>query len=182
MNYLDYVNVMTYDMGAAPNGHNSPLHKWTKFTHRSWDESISAHVSGGVPKERMVMGVPFYGKAEKNPSDANKVFVDSKGNTSYSIKYKDIVPIVSNGTYMGVEVKRKLHRVWDAASMVPYLADESGRNCLSYDDPESVEAKGQYVNSGGLLGAMFWEYRGDTDKHDLLKALVKGVYGKETVL
>lgn len=182
MTYLDYVNVMTYDMGAAPNGHNSPLHKGTKFTHRSWDESIDAHVKGGVPKERMVMGVPFYGKAEKNPSDANKVFVDSKGNTGYSIKYKDIVPIVSNGTYMGVEVKRKLHRVWDAASMVPYLADESGRNCLSYDDPESVEAKGVYVKNGGLLGAMFWEYRGDTDKHDLLKALVKGVYGKETVL
>jgi hypothetical protein len=29
---------------------------------------------------------------------------------------------------------------------------------------------------------MFWEYRGDTANHDLLKALVKGVYGKETIL
>ena len=35
--YIDYVNVMTYDMGAAPNGHNSPLHKSSCFTHRSWD-------------------------------------------------------------------------------------------------------------------------------------------------
>ena len=182
INYIDYVNVMTYDMGAAPDSHNSPLHRGTRFNQSSWDESVSKHEKAGIPKARMVMGVPFYGKAEKTPSEANKVFVDKNGKLGYSIKYKDIVPIVQNGTYMGVEVKRKLHRVWDAASMVPYLADESGRNCLSYDDPESVEAKGVYVKNGGLLGAMFWEYRGDTDNHDLLKALVKGVYGKDTVL
>ena len=66
--------------------------------------------------------------------------------------------------------------------MVPYLADENGRNVLSYDDPDSVEAKGLYVKNGGLLGAMFWEYRGDTSGHDLLKSLVKALYGKDTVL
>ena len=32
--YIDYVNVMTYDMGAAPDGHNSPLHKSSRPTHR----------------------------------------------------------------------------------------------------------------------------------------------------
>ena len=63
MKYIDYVNVMTYDMGAAPNAHNSPLHKSALFNHRSWDESIDAHVKGGVPKGRQVMGIPFYGKA-----------------------------------------------------------------------------------------------------------------------
>ena len=182
INYIDYVNVMTYDMGAAPNGHNSPLHKGNRFTHSSWDEAVQKHVKYYVPKNRQVMGVPFYGKAEKNPSEEYKVFVNSKGETGYSIKYKDIVPILEKGTYMGVALNRKLHRVWDLNSMVPYLADESGRNYLSYDDPESIEAKGLYVKNNGHLGAMFWEYRGDTDNHDLLKALVKGVYGKETVL
>ena len=182
INYIDYVNVMTYDMGAAPNGHNSPLHKGDRFTHNSWDEAIAKHEKAGVPKSRMVMGVPFYGKAEKNPSDANKVFVDSKGNTGYSIKYKDIVPILEKGTYMNVTIKRKLTRVWDPKSMVPYLADESGRNCLSYDDPESVTAKGAYVKNNGLLGAMFWEYRGDSSDHGLLKPLVSAIYGKESVL
>ena len=182
MNYLDYVNVMTYDMGAAPNGHNSPLHRGDRFTHRSWDESVDAHVKAGVPKNRMVMGCPFYGKAEKNPSDANKVFVDSKGNVGYSIKYYDIVPVVQSGTYKGVTLSKKLHRVWDAKSTVPYMADDTGRNYLSYDDPESIEAKGLYVKNNGHLGAMFWEYRSDTSDHALLKALVKGVYGTDTVL
>ena len=183
MKYLDYVNVMTYDMGAAPDGHNSPLKRGNKFTHRSWEQSIEAHVNGGVAKNRMVMGCPFYGKAEKEPkTDADKVFVDSKGKLGYSIKYKDIVPIVQNNSYMGVALKKKLHRVWDAQSMVPYLADDTGRNYLSYDDPESIAAKGYYVANNKLLGAMFWEYRGDTDNHDLLKALTKALYGKESVL
>lgn len=180
--YIDYVNVMTYDMGAAPDGHNSPLHKGNRFTHSSWDESIDKHVKASVPKNRQVMGCPFYGKAEKNPAEANKVFVDSKGNLGYSIKYKDIVPVLNEGKYGGKTLSKKLHRVWDVQSMVPYLADDTGRNYLSYDDPESIEAKGLYVKNNGLLGAMFWEYRGDTSDHALLKALVKGVYGTDTVL
>ena len=182
INYIDYVNVMTYDMGAAPKGHNSPLHKGDRFTHSSWDQAVEKHEKYKVPKNRQVMGVPFYGKAEKNPSDADKVFVDSKGKLGYSIKYRDIVPVLQDGKYMGVVLNRKLHRVWDTRSMVPFLADDTGRNFLSYDDPESVAAKGAYVVTNGHLGAMFWEYRSDTDDHALLKSLVKAIYGKETVL
>ena len=173
--YIDYVNVMTYDMGAAPNGHNSPLHKSSRFTHRDWDEAVKAHVNAGVPKDRQVMGVPFYGKAEKNPAEGTKIF-------EYSVKYNEIPDILEKGLYKGKALARPVHRQWDPVAMVPFLVDDTGKNVLSYDDPESVEAKGTYVKENGHLGAMFWEYRGDTGDHALLKALVKGVYGKETVL
>lgn len=175
MKYLDYVNVMTYDMGAAPNGHNSPLHKSAKFNHRSWDESVDAHEKGGVPRERMVMGVPFYGKAEKNPAEGTKIF-------DYSVRYYEIPDILNKGKYKGKDLARPVTRVWEPSSMVPYLIDAAGKNVLSYDDPESVSAKGSYVKANGMLGAMFWEYRCDTDDHALLKALVKGIYNKESVL
>ena len=66
--------------------------------------------------------------------------------------------------------------------MVPFLVDDTGKNVLSYDDPESVAAKGTYVVANGHLGAMFWEYRCDTDDLALLRSLVNAVYGKETVL
>ena len=173
--YIDYVNVMTYDMGAAPNGHNSPLHKSSRFTHRDWDEAVKAHVNAGVPKDRQVMGVPFYGKAEKNPAEGTKIF-------EYSVKYNEIPDILEKGLYKRKALARPVHRQWDPVAMVPFLVDDTGKNVLSYDDPESVEAKGTYVKENGHLGAMFWEYRGDTGDHALLKALVKGVYGKETVL
>ena len=175
MKYLDYVNVMTYDMGAAPNGHNSPLHKSAKFNHRAWDESVDAHLKGGVPKDRMVMGVPFYGKAEKSPAEGTKIF-------EYSVKYYEIPDILEKGIYKGKALARPVQRMWEPTSMVPYLQDLAGKNVLSYDDPESVAAKGAYVKANNHLGAMFWEYRCDTDDHALLKALTKALYDKESVL
>lgn len=175
MKYLDYVNVMTYDMGAAPNGHNSPLHKSGRFNHRSWDESIAAHVNGGVPKDKQVMGIPFYGKSKKNPTDAEKIF-------EYSVKYYEIPDILNKGTYRNKPLARKVTRQWEPTSMVPFLTDEAGVNVLSYDDPESVAAKGLFVKNNGLLGAMFWEYRYDTSDHALNKAVVNALYGKESVL
>lgn len=185
MKYLDYVNVMTYDMGSAPNGHNSPLHKSDVFNQRSWDESIEAHVDGGVPKVRQVMGIPFYGKAEKPPQDknspeyaiyaANKIF-------EYSVKYYEIPDILEKGKYNGKALVRPVFRVWEPTSKVPYLRDNNWKNVLSYDDPESVAEKGAYIKANKLLGAMFWEYRYDTEDHALNKAAVSSIYGRDTVL
>ena len=55
-------------------------------------------------------------------------------------------------------------------------------NVLSYDDPESVSAKGEYIKKDGELGAMFWEYRYDDSNRSLIKAVVKALYGKDTIL
>ena len=65
--------------------------------------------------------------------------------------------------------------------MVPYLRDDGWKNVLSYDDPESIAAKGAYIKANGLLGAMFWEYRYDTSDHALNKAAVKAIYNRDTV-
>ena len=171
--YIDYVNVMTYDMGSAPDGHNSPLYRSNKFDHRSCDESIGLHKSAGIPLDRLVLGIPFYGKSEKNPS--TQIF-------EYSVKYREIPDILEKGMYKGKKMSVTVTRKWEPTSKVPYLVDSNGKNVLSYDDPESVDLKGKYVLSKGLLGAMFWEYRHDTDKQTLLKALVNAIYGQESVL
>lgn len=175
--YIDYVNVMTYDMGAAPNGHNSPLYRSAKFNHRSCDESIELHLAAGIPLNRMNLGVPFYGKAEKNPSEASKVY-------NYEVNYNEMYDILHNNWYKkrSLDVTGKNNRAWDDVAKVPFLTDNMGRNLLSYDDPESVTCKGQYVVEKKLLGAMFWEYRHDDDQQSLLKALVSAVYGKSTVM
>ncbi|MBR5043489.1 MAG: glycoside hydrolase [Bacteroidales bacterium] len=173
--YIDYVNVMTYDMGAAPNGHNSPLHRSTVFDQRSCDESIDLHVKAGVPVGRQNLGVPFYGKAEKNPTV--KIY-------EYTVNYNEMASILNDHWYAKLkkDVTGYNIRRWDPQAKVPYLTDMANRILLSYDDPESVTAKGEFVGEKKLLGAMFWEYRHDDSQHSLLKALVKAVYGKESVL
>ena len=173
--YIDYVNVMTYDMGAAPNGHNSPLYKSSTFSSRSCDESVQLHVKAGVPLNRQVMGIPFYGKAEKNPSADTKIF-------DYSVKYYEIPGILNDGQYKNKPLARPVYRRWENTAKVPYLVDDSGKNVLSYDDPESMAEKGAYIKAKGLLGGMFWEFRYDTSDFQLQKALAKAIYGKESVL
>lgn len=162
MNYIDYVNVMTYDMGEPPSGHNSPLYRSSTFNHRSCDESVSAHVKAGVAYDRMVLGIPFYGH----------------GTSPYNedVKYKEMASIFSSSTYSGKNIRK-----WDNTAKVPYLTDNNGNILLCYDDEESVALKGRYAVDKKLLGVMFWEYRHDDSKHSLLKALVTAIYGKDTV-
>ena len=173
--YIDYVNVMTYDMGAAPKGHNSPLYKSSTFDSRSCEESVDLHKKAGVPYNRQVMGIPFYGKAEKSPASGTKIF-------EYSVKYYEIPGILNEGKYKDKPLARPVTRVWEKTACVPYLVDESGKNVLSYDDPESMAAKGAFIKNKGLLGGMFWEFRYDTDDMALQKALVQAIYGKSTVV
>ena len=57
--YLDFVNIMTYDMGKPPQ-HNSGLYK-SSMTRRSCDESVTFHRQAGVPLNKIVLGMPFDG-------------------------------------------------------------------------------------------------------------------------
>ncbi len=173
--YIDYVNVMTYDMGAAPSAHNSPLYRSQIFNQTSCDESIEKHKNAGIPYDRMNIGVPFYGKSEKNPTE--KIY-------EYEVKYNEMGSILEKNYYEKGkrDVTGKNIRVWDPIAKVPYLTDTEGKILLVYDDPESVACKGEYVLKKKILGAMFWEYRHDDDKQSLLRSLVKAVYGQESVI
>ena len=161
--YLDYVNVMTYDMGNPPY-HNSPLYRSSLTKSRSCEESIDKHHQKGVPYERLVLGVPFYGHGiDPYASD---------------VKFRDMAAILSatSGTYAGKNI-----RVWDDVAKVPYLTDTEGTMLLGYDDEESVSWKGRFALSKGLLGAMFWEYRHDDSSGTLRRALCRALYsGAET--
>ncbi len=163
MLYLDYVNVMTYDMGNPPY-HNAPLYYSSAITKkRSVDQSITLHVSKGVPLDRQVMGVPFYGHG----TDPYKS----------DVKYNEMSTVFSSSKYEGKNIRK-----WDNVAKVPYLVDGSGNFLLGYDDEESVTIKGQYVKNRKLLGAMFWEYRHDDGQGTLRKALCRAIYGKESTL
>ena len=163
MLYLDYVNVMTYDMGNPPY-HNAPLYYSSAITKkRSVDQSITLHVSKGIPLDRLVMGVPFYGHGV-DPYKAD-------------VKYNEMAKVFSSSTYEGKNIRK-----WDNVAKVPYLVDEAGTFLLGYDDEESVTIKGEYVKNKKLLGAMFWEYRHDDSQGTLRKALCRALYGKESTM
>ena len=147
--YLDFINIMTYDMGRPPY-HNAALYA-SSATKYSCSEAVEKHNAGGFPYEKLVLGVPFYGK-ELNQSE--------------SVDYVDIV----SGRY------RNYTRCWDEAAMVPYYADANGTMVLSYEDAESAALKAEYVMSKGLLGAMYWNIEADDNSWTLSKALAAGLH------
>ncbi|MBQ3607243.1 MAG: tyrosine-protein phosphatase [Bacteroidales bacterium] len=142
--YLDFVNIMTYDMGKPPY-HNAGLYKSSK-TNRSCDESVDLHFKAGVPYDKIVLGIPFYGHGTgvEFSSDA--------------VDYKDI----KTDGY----TKR-----WDSAAMVPYLVNSSGTMVLCYDDETSVGLKADYVKTKNLRGAMYWNIEADDASWTLSKAV-----------
>jgi len=151
--YVDFVNIMAYDMASAPQ-HNAPLYREKDGKRSSvagWytcDEAVSAHLKAGIPADKLVLGMPFYGH----------------GNNTYGsfVYYCDI-----KGPKGGDTEK------WDDVGQVPYYADASGKLTLGFDNVRSIEAKCQYVLDKGLRGGMYWEYCYDNGSLDLTKAVAR---------
>lgn len=149
--YFDFVNIMTYDMGNPPK-HNAGLYR-SSMTHRSCDESVTLHQQAGVPLDKIVLGMPFYGHG------------DGSAVGSY-VDFKDI-PFGSEA----------FTQRWDESAQVPYLVDASGNMVLSYDDGMSIGLKADYVVTKGLRGAMYWSIEADDDAWTLSKAVASRLIG-----
>ena len=145
IDYLDFVNVMTYDMANAP-FHHTPLYG-SENTKGTCEGALKAHIDAGVPASKLVLGVPFYGRG----GTLMPRFVD----------YKEI-----NDYAETVEM-------WDDEAQAPYLADEDGTLVLGFDNPRSIKIKCDYIKENGLLGAMYWDYNGDNESGDLQNTLAE---------
>ena len=166
LQYVDYINVMTYDEGDPPY-HNAPLYRSAIAHNRTCSEAIDDvfHGQQGIPYQMMNFGVPFYGHGDGYKLATGNVYPGT-------VNYGDLEDIFFNGTCDGKSVKGKNYRVWDDVAKVPYLADALGKMYASYEDIESVNAKVEYLKSRNMLGAMIWEFRED-NKEGTLRHAVK---------
>lgn len=150
--YVDFVNIMTYDLASAP-GHQSPLNKPSAY----WDckRSVDEYLNAGVPAGKLVLGIPFYGRAH----------FDSGG----SINFKNIVNLSESEGYVIDN--------WDEEGSVPYVTKDGVFYC-GYDNPQSIALKGEWILGLGMKGLMSWDYDGDDNKGTLRKALWNAVMKK----
>lgn len=167
---LDFINLMTYDFTGPWTpfaGHHTNLYSSTKRPGGiSTKKVVNGYLDEGVPREKLVVGVAFYGHAWKDvePAD-NGLFQKGtamKGNFSFGSlvdKYID---------------KNGFRRYWDDAAKAPYLWNVDTRQWISYDDEQSINATCDYVKKNKLGGIMFWEWHEDSDNR-LLKAIDRGL-------
>lgn len=152
MEYIDFVNIMAYDMGSAPK-HNSALYRNSPEGKSSpiagWvtsDEAVQAHLKAGIPAEKLVLGMPFYGRGDASYGDY--------------VEYRNI-----KGP------KEGHYEIWDDIAKVPYYCDKAGTLVLGFENVRSIGEKCDYANEKGLLGAMYWDYSGDNNAGDLSKEI-----------
>ena len=156
--YVDTVNLMTYDFteaGIDPlTGHNAPLYaNPADSRHVAADASVRAFERAGVPAAKILLGVPFYARMWGEAGPANHGLLQPG----------KALPKDSPWTGLRPEelLTRGFVRYWDSAASAPYLYNAQERVFVSYDDAESLTAKGRYVRTHRLGGIMFWEYFND---------------------
>lgn len=67
-------------------------------------------------------------------------------------------------------------RQWDWCSQTPFLVSTQGQGqVISYDDPESLRMKSEFVKQTGMLGVNMFDVHGDSDNSDLTNAIMLGL-------
>ena len=145
---VDFINIMTYDMASAPR-HHAPLHCSENTGDMSVEKAVATHLAAGVPAEKLVVGIPFYGRGAE--------------------PYGNFV------NYASISALPGCHEEWDSVAMVPYMADSSGRLVIGYDNARSIGLKADYVKNMGLKGLMYWDYSGDNDANELRTAVASAM-------
>lgn len=150
--YVSYVNVSGYNLAAPREGepmrHQSPLYPSKKTGDWCVSKVIERHLNLGIPKEKILMGIPFFGKGLP-PFPQEVDWIDfSKYSSGLSIE-------------------------WDEEAQAPYFCDENGNLILGFDDERSIAAKFDFIRTNQLPGVFIWSLESDLSDHRLGKAIEK---------
>ncbi len=169
----DSIFIMGYDYrgsGAAYAGSISPL------TGAGYDltETV-ARYTARVPASKVILGIPYYGRAWSTVSDALRAKTQSSATYGYS----------ATASYsLAASLAEENGRRWDDDEQVPWTAyrrtvcdtcTETWRQ-LYYDDVESLRRKYALADTNGLAGVGIWALGYDGTRPELA-ALLREVFG-----
>ncbi|MGI5243896.1 glycoside hydrolase family 18 protein [Dactylosporangium sp. CA-139066] len=169
---LDFVNLMTYDFGTGfspiatfnapfaevPDEPMPPaLRRWNNVT-----AAVDCYTAHGVPRDKLVLGVPFYGRAFRAAPPG--LFQPQTG-TLEPPDWRDI-----KRDYLS-DPSWQQHRHPIARS--PWLYHPQSQTFVSYEDPQSIEERARFAATNGLRGAFTWQLAADDDEHTLLSAMTR---------
>ncbi|KAJ4176057.1 Chitinase 4 [Fusarium falciforme] len=158
---LDHVNIMAYDYaGSFGNvaGHTANLYAnkdLPKSTPFNTNDAIKAYIKGGVPPEKLVLGIPIYGRSFLETPGLGEPYsgvgLANPGLGSWEAGIWDYSALPKEGAVINYDKKAQAY----------YSYNSNTRELVSFDPPEAVRNKVCYLQRLGLGGAMFWEASGD---------------------
>jgi len=164
--YLNFINLMTYDYHGSWDsytGHLAAMYPASDdpYAQPGWsmNETVQTYrVQYGIPKDKLVLGLPFYGRSwtgvppgpnsdglYQSATSAGPGERDEPGMLNYSTIISRYAPVYS--------------KYYHTEARVPWLYN--GTNFITYDDPTAIAEKAQYIVQQDLGGAMFWNLMSD---------------------
>jgi len=196
MKMMDYVNLMTYDIGSYQNRPDLSQYRHLALGE---DAKVTYHHTALYSTPDQLHAVPGKYNQFKTPGQersvdwcvkyllkmgipANKIIV---GAAFYGRIYED-VDYLNDGLYMpgkykgGVPFKNfpvdlsadsgyVYH--WDEIAKAPWIYNPAKKIFVTFDDKRSVELKTKYVIDNKLGGIMFWQLGNDSFKDGLLNII-----------
>uniref|UniRef100_A0A803MPV0 GH18 domain-containing protein n=1 Tax=Chenopodium quinoa TaxID=63459 RepID=A0A803MPV0_CHEQI len=159
---LDWVNVMAYDFYASswvrPPYVTRPHAALNDPTGAkvSGSSGIAAWINAGVPANKLVLGVPFYGRAWQ------LVDPNNHGILAPATNFNDT--LVKGGTPSYKQIKDFISQndatvVYNSSYVTNYCC--SGTTWVAYDDTQTIATKVAYAKSNALNGYFAWKINQD---------------------
>lgn len=126
--------------------------------------TIDAYLERGAPRNKLVMGVPFYSRGWTGVTNQNNgLFQPATGPApaTYEAGYEDYRILKTKANTFTVHRDEKAGFAW--------LFD--GTTFWTWDDPIEMKRKARYISDRKLGGAMIWSLDGDTANGELISAL-----------
>lgn len=182
--YLDWFNLEAYAFYTASSpltNFNAPLYPSAadptpdpKRSSLNGDAAVQAYLAAGIPASQLVLGLPFYGRGWQGVSDGGTqgLYQSDSGPATDSS--------VPSGTWQGGAIRYGdleryylgYTRYWQSETLEPWLYSPNSGIFITYEDPQSVAAKADYVMAHGLGGIMVWHLSDDDAQHSLVNALL----------
>lgn len=152
---LDFINAMCYDYhGSWDTSYTgAPALLFDPNSNVSTSYGLNSWVRAGLPKRKLVMGLPLYGRTW-----------ELKDPKLFGIGAPGVNSGPGNGsmTYSNIEnfnLENNATVVYDMATVSTYSV--AGTSWIGYDDERSISVKVAYARAAGLGGYFFWAVNGD---------------------
>jgi len=169
--YLDFAHLQGYDLHGtweSTTNHQSALFSPAgdpSPERLSVDQTVRAYLDRGMPRGKMVIGAPFYGRGWTGVADQNNgLFQPAAGPApgTFAAGFEDHKRLAALAGFT-------LHR--DQEAGFAWLFD--GTTFWTFDDPLVMRQKAAYVKRHHLGGVMAWSL--DADDGSLMAALHDGL-------
>jgi chitinase len=161
---LDFINLMTYDLTSGASkitGHHTPLYN-NDIQKQSTDNCVSWLLQHNVPAEKLIVGAAFYARVWEKVEDINNGFWQAGA-------FKHFIPYRNFETFFSDTAGFNYH--FDEKAKAPVYYSSSRQLFGTFDNPESIRYKCEYIRNKKLGGIMFWELSLDKPKGGLTETI-----------